>query len=54
MNVSDKITEIPIGVSCRTCDRLDYSQKAFAPLHKKFNVDINLRGASVYVGDKSK
>ena len=54
MNVSDKITEIPIGVSCRTCDRLDYSQRPFALLHKKFKVDINLRRASVYVRDKSK
>ena len=53
MNTSDKITEIPIDVSCRTCDRLDYSQRAFAPLNKKLNIDINLRGASVCVGDKS-
>ena len=53
INVNDKKTEIPIGVSCRTCDRLDCSQRAFPPLHKKFDVDINLRGVSVYVGDKN-
>ena len=53
LNVNDKSTEIPIGVSCRTCDRLDCSQRAFPPLHKKFDVDINLRGVSVYVGDKN-
>jgi alcohol dehydrogenase/acrylyl-CoA reductase (NADPH) len=53
INVSDKTTEIPIGVSCRTCDRLDCSQRAFPPLHKKFDVDINSRGVSVYVNDKS-
>ena len=47
----DKKTEIPIGVSCRTCDRLDCSQRAFPPLHKKFDVDINNRGVSVYVSD---
>ena len=51
MNVNDKTTEIPIGVSCRTCDRLDCSQRAFPPLHKKFDVDINARGVSVYVSD---
>ena len=45
--------EIPIGVSCRTCDRLDCSQRAFPPLHKKFDIDINSRGVSVYVNDKS-
>ena len=28
-------------MSCRTCDRLDCSQRAFPPLHKKFDVDIN-------------
>ena len=51
INVNDKKTEIPIGVSCRTCDRLDCSQRAFPPLHKKFDVDINSRGVSVYVSD---
>jgi len=51
IDVSDKKTEIPIGVSCRTCDRLDCSQRAFPPLHKKFDVDINSRGVSVYVSD---
>ena len=53
LDISDKKTEIPIGVSCRTCDRLDCSQRAFPPLHKKFDIDINSRGVSVYVGDKS-
>ena len=52
LNVNDKSTEIPIGVSCRTCDRLDCSQRAFPPLHKKFDVDINTRGVSIYVGDE--
>ena len=51
LDVSDKKMEIPIGVSCRTCDRLDCSQRAFPPLHKKFDVDINTRGVSVYVND---
>ena len=52
LNLNNKKTEIPIGVSCRTCDRLDCSQRAFPPLHKKFDVDINSRGVSVYVTDK--
>ena len=52
LNLNDKKTEIPIGVSRRTCDRLDCSQRAFPPLHKKFDVDINSRGVSVYVTDK--
>ena len=52
IDISDKKTEIPIGVSCRTCDRLDCSQRAFPPLHKKFDIDINSRGVSVYVNDE--
>ncbi len=51
LNINDKKTEIPIGVSCITCDRLDCSQRAFPPLHKKFDVDINSRGISVYVSE---
>ena len=51
LNLNDKKSEIPIGVSCRTCDRLDCSQRAFPPLHKKFDVDINSRGVSVYVNE---
>ncbi len=51
LDITDKKTEIPIGVSCRTCDRLDCSQRAFPPLHKKFDVDINTRGVSIYVND---
>ena len=51
LSLSDKKTEIPIGVSCRTCDRLDCSQRAFPPLHKKFDVDVNARGVSVYESD---
>jgi len=51
LNLNDKKTEIPIGVSCRTCDRLNCSQRAFPPLHKKFDVDVNSRGISVYVSD---
>jgi predicted transcriptional regulator/transcriptional regulator with XRE-family HTH domain len=53
LDITDKKTEIPIGVSCRTCDRLDCSQRAFPPLHKKFDVDINSRGVSIYVNDKN-
>ena len=51
LDLNDKKSELPIGVSCRTCDRLDCSQRAFPPLHKKFDVDVNSRGVSVYVSD---
>jgi len=51
LNLSDKKTETLIGVNCRTCDRMDCQQRAFPPLHKKFDIDLNKRGISVYVAD---
>ena len=51
LTLNDKNTETPIGVNCRTCDRMDCQQRAFPPLHKKFDIDLNKRGISVYVAD---
>jgi len=51
LNLNDKNTEVPIGVNCRTCDRMDCQQRAFPPLHKKFDIDLNKRGISVFVAD---
>jgi hypothetical protein len=51
LNLNDKNTEVLIGVNCRTCDRMDCQQRAFPPLHKKFDIDLNKRGISVYVAD---
>ena len=51
LDLNDKKSELPIGVSCRTCDRLDCSQRAFPPLHKKFDIDINSRGVAIYVSE---
>ena len=51
LNLNDKKSETPIGVNCRTCDRMDCQQRAFPPLHKKFDIDLNKRGISIYVAD---
>ena len=51
LNLNDKKTETHIGVNCRTCDRMDCQQRAFPPLHKKFDIDLNKRGISVYVAE---
>jgi len=51
LNLNDKKSETAIGVNCRTCDRMDCQQRAFPPLHKKFDIDLNKRGISVYVAD---
>ena len=40
---------VPIGTSCRLCERLDCDQRAFPPLHHGLTVDENVRGRSFYV-----
>ena len=44
-------TESKIGVSCRKCDRLDCSQRAFPPATQKYDVNINQRGVSIFVNE---
>ena len=51
INLDDKRREVPIGVSCRRCDRLDCSQRAFPPATTKFDVDLNSRGVSIFVNN---
>ena len=38
----------PIGVSCRLCERLDCSQRAFPPLKRKLHVEEHIRGVSAF------
>ncbi|MBP5857974.1 DUF2083 domain-containing protein [Marivibrio halodurans] len=37
-----------IGVACRICERMDCGQRAFPPVHLRYTVDPDLRGASPY------
>ncbi len=39
---------VPIGTTCRLCERLDCEQRAFPPLQHGFTIDENFRGASFY------
>ena len=39
---------VPIGTSCRLCERLDCDQRAFPPLQQGIIVDENVRGRSFY------
>jgi predicted transcriptional regulator len=34
---------VPIGISCRTCERQDCHQRAFPPLDRKLVVPVNER-----------
>ena len=51
IDLENRQLQTPIGVSCRICPRVDCQQRAFPPLHKKFDIDLNKRGISVYVAD---
>lgn len=39
---------IPVGVSCRLCERMDCPQRALPPLSSPLEVDENVRGLSFY------
>ena len=39
---------VPVGISCRLCERLDCRQRAFPPVHHRYKVDENVRGLSFY------
>jgi predicted transcriptional regulator/DNA-binding XRE family transcriptional regulator len=39
---------VPIGTTCRLCERLDCEQRAFPPLQYGLMLDENVRGASFY------
>ena len=39
---------VPIGVTCRLCDRTDCEQRAFPPLHQAIQVEEDLRRSSFY------
>jgi hypothetical protein len=39
---------VPIGTTCRLCERLDCDQRAFPPLQHGIVVDENIRGRSFY------
>ncbi len=39
---------VPVGVSCRACERTDCPQRAVPPPHQRIEVDTNRRGLSLY------
>ena len=40
---------VPIGITCRLCDRTDCTARAFPSLHMPLRVDPNIRGASAFM-----
>ena len=41
-------TAMPVGVTCRLCERTDCEQRAFPSLHHPLRIDENVRGVSLY------
>lgn len=41
-------TAVPVGVTCRLCERMDCEQRVFPPLQHPLRVDENVRGVSFY------
>jgi len=39
---------VPVGVTCRLCERMDCEQRAFPPLQHPLNVNPHVRGVSFY------
>jgi predicted transcriptional regulator len=44
---SPKMT-VPVGVTCRLCERMDCEQRVFPPMQHQLRVDENVRGVSFY------
>jgi predicted transcriptional regulator/transcriptional regulator with XRE-family HTH domain len=49
VDVDNVDAALPIGVSCRICDRMNCRQRAFPPLNQRLDVDEDVRGPSAYV-----
>jgi hypothetical protein len=48
LDVNNPSAAVPIGITCRLCERTDCEQRAFPPIHRKLGIDENVRGTSFY------
>jgi predicted transcriptional regulator/transcriptional regulator with XRE-family HTH domain len=48
LNLASRDAVVPVGPSCRLCERMDCEERAHPPLHHPFTVDENRRGISYY------
>ncbi len=45
---------VPVGVTCRLCERTDCRQRAFPPMHQRLEIDENVRGLSFYAAGRGR
>ena len=48
MDLKNLDAAVPVGVTCRLCERMDCAQRAFPPLQRPLNIDENARSSSFY------
>lgn len=48
LDLDNEETTIPIGTTCRLCERLDCAQRAFPSLRHPLHVDENVRPISPF------
>ena len=48
MNLAGAAAGVPIGITCRLCERVDCHARAFPPVHTPLRVDADVRGVSFY------
>ncbi|WP_233104137.1 helix-turn-helix domain-containing protein [Haliangium ochraceum] len=48
VDLDNMTAAVPIGATCRLCERMDCEQRAFPRLHQPLNIDENVRGLSFY------
>ncbi len=48
VDLASREAVVPVGVTCRLCERMDCEQRAFPPLQHPLRVDEDVRGVSFY------
>ena len=48
VDLASKQAAIPVGITCRLCERMDCAQRAFPAVQAPLQVDENRRGLSFY------
>ena len=48
VDLDSREAAVPVGVTCRLCDRMDCEQRAFPPLQHPLKIDEHVRGVSFY------
>jgi len=48
VDLANLTAAVPVGVTCRMCERMDCEQRVFPALQNPLRVDENVRGISFF------